>query len=54
MRIIINEEIGSAIQERFTQDGDGGCDITEVEHWIRRRVEEWDKLKGGRVTFFDR
>ena len=54
MRVIINGEVVSAFQERFRQDGDGGYDIAEVEHWIQRRVEEWDKLKGGRITFLDR
>lgn len=53
VRIIINGEVLPAFQERLKQDSDGGYDIAEVENWVRQRVEKWDDLKGGRVTFLD-
>ena len=54
MRIIVNGEVVSAFHERLEQNRDGGYNIREVESWVRQRVEMWDELKGGRITFLDR
>lgn len=54
LRIIVNGEVKPAFFGNIEQDEDGGYDMNEVDVWTQHKVQEWEKIEGGVLQFFDK
>lgn len=53
LRIIVNGEVRPAFFGNVEPDEDGGYDMSEVDAWTQRKVQEWEKFEGGALKFLD-
>ena len=53
LRIIINGEVRPAFFGKLRQDEDGGYEIHEVDAWTQQKVQRWEDLEGGSLSFLD-